>query len=472
MAAVDLPTLRAPPRPELAKFCRPEPLKLEELKELKALLHEKGTLDIARAKCKDAAGNFTGPFSASAANAKGDHTGSSMFGSWLRDNSIIAYGLYITDPDGQGCEDAKACLNAIAKFMLTHESQRMELVINGHKDVTSTDPKTWMDRPHIRFIGETGLEDTKWYNHKQNDALGYFMWARIQLALAGKYPLSGDHFKLMGQLFDFLRTIECWNDLDAGHWEEHSAQHASSLGPCLAATKAFKELMEQEDLKLAPCKPDTLEILEKNLEAQLNAILPNETITPAEHARDADSALIFLCYPLQVVDDRMGLQIVDRLKKLMGDIAMCRYRKDSYWCKDYKEKVGDDPTKHFTDEELKERDAMLQPGEEAQWCLFDPMVSAFYGKLYQKTGNYSYLKLQQLFLSRALAAITGDDCEFGPWMCCEAYYLTKGEWKPNDNTPLVWTQVDLKMALHEMEKSLSPVKKRPAALKRPASAMS
>lgn len=24
-----------------------------------------------------------------------------------------------------------------------------------------------MDRPHIRFIGETGKEDTKWYNHKQ-----------------------------------------------------------------------------------------------------------------------------------------------------------------------------------------------------------------------------------------------------------------------------------------------------------------
>lgn len=29
------------------------------------------------------------------------------------------------------------------------------------------DEKTWMDRPHIRFIGETGKEDTKWYNHKQ-----------------------------------------------------------------------------------------------------------------------------------------------------------------------------------------------------------------------------------------------------------------------------------------------------------------
>jgi len=472
MAADELPKLRAPAQPGLAKFCRAEPLKLEELHELKALLESKGTLDIARAKCKDAEGNFTGPFSASAANAKGDHKGSSMFGSWLRDNSIIAYGLYITDPDGQGCEDAKACLNAIAKFMLTHESQRMELVINGHKDVTSTDPKTWMDRPHIRFIGETGLEDTKWYNHKQNDALGYFIWARIQLALAGKMPLTGDHFKLLGQLFDYLRTIRCWQDYDAGHWEEHSAQHASSLGPCLAATQAFKQLMKQEGYPLAPCKDDTLDLLEKSLLNQLDLILPDETKMPEEHARDADSALVFLCYPLQIVTEQVGLSIINRLRKLMGDIAMCRYRKDSYWCKDYKDKVGDDPTKHFTDEELKERDALLQPGEEAQWCLFDPMVSAYYGKLYQKSGNNAYLMLQQFFFARALAAITGDDCEFGPWMCCEAYYLTKGEWKPNDNTPLVWTQVDLKMALHEMEQSLAPARKRKAGMKRPASAIS
>jgi len=83
------------------------------------------------------------------------------------------------------------------------------------------------------------------------------------------------------------------------------------------------------------------------------------------------------------------------------------------------------------------------------------MVSAYYGTLYQKHRNQEHLKLQQLFLSRALAAITGDDCEFGSWLCCEAYYLHKGKWEPNDNTPLVWTQIDLKMALYEMEKSLT-----------------
>lgn len=159
MAAALPAPLGTPFRPELAKYCRVEPLSLDELKEVKAMLDEHGTLDVSRAKCKDAQGKYTGPFSASAANAKGDHTGSSMFGSWLRDNSIIAYGCYLTDPEGQGCEDAKGCLGSIATFLLTHESHRMELVINGHKNVTGTDPATWMDRPRAqgRGCGAVGL---------------------------------------------------------------------------------------------------------------------------------------------------------------------------------------------------------------------------------------------------------------------------------------------------------------------------
>lgn len=439
-------------QPALAKFCRVEPaLTLDELKELQELLVSKGTIDIAKAKVKDSSGNPTGTFSASAANATGDHSESSMFGSWFRDNALIAYGLYITDPDGPQANDAVACIKSIADFLLKYESHKMELVIAGLKDVKGAEP-TWMDRPHIRFIGATGKEDVKWYNHKQNDALGYFLFTRCTLAMGGKMPMTGDHLKLLGQLFDYLRAIECWEDLDGGHWEEHSAVHSSSLGPCLAAVRLFKSLCKKEGY-MAPCKDDTLDLLETKIHEHLLKILPNEIITPAGLKRDSDAALIFLCYPLAVVDDDMGLQILERMKKVYGHIGVCRYRSDSYWCRDYKD-TQDDPTKHFTDEELKARDALLKPGEEAQWCLFDPMVSAYYGVLYQKTKNAEYLKLQQLFLSRSLAAITGDDCEFGPWLACEAYYLCKGKWVSNDDTPLVWTQADLLMALHEMKKSL------------------
>jgi hypothetical protein len=171
-------------------------------------------------------------------------------------------------------------------------------------------------------------------------------------------PLGGEHLKLLGQLFDFLRVIECWDDLDAGSWEEHSAQHASSLGPVLAAVRAFKAILAQTPGLVAPCKDDTLDVVESKVQSALDKILPNEIITPASQARDADSACVFMCYPLGVVDDAMGARILERLQKVTGPIAMCRYRKDSYWCKDYKELYAD-PTKHFTDEELKERDANI-----------------------------------------------------------------------------------------------------------------
>ena len=42
---------------------------------------------------------------------------------------------------------------------------------------------------------------TKPLNHDyRNDALGYFLWARCQLALAGKMPFTGEHLKLCGAL--------------------------------------------------------------------------------------------------------------------------------------------------------------------------------------------------------------------------------------------------------------------------------
>lgn len=450
---MELPaTLNPPFQPSLAKYCRVEPaLSQQELKEVRTLLEQKGTLDFAKAKVKDAQGRPTGTFSASAANAAGDHSASSMFGSWFRDNALIAYGLLVNGPASTGTSDAIACIKSIADFLLQTQCHKMELVIEGLKDVKGDEP-TWMDRPHIRFLGATGKEDPKWYNHKQNDALGYFLFTRCVLALQDAMPMTGDHLKLVGQLFDYLRAIESWSDLDGGHWEEHSAQHASSIGPPLAAVRLFKQLCKDKGY-LAPCKPDTLDLLEEKLQGELNKILPNEIIEPKDLTRDSDAALIFLCYPLKVVDDEMGLQILERMKKVYGHIAICRYRQDSYWCRDYKD-TQDDPTKHFTDEELKARDALLKPGEEAQWCLFDPVVSAYYGVLYQKHKKPEYLKYQQLFLSRSLAAISGDDCQFGGWNACEAYYLCKGKWESNDNAPLVWTQAMLLLAFLEMEKSL------------------
>jgi len=447
-------------QPELSKYCRSEPLSLQELEEVVSLLQAKGTLDTNKGKCLDESGKPTGMFSAAAANAAGNQGGvgtggSGYYASWIRDNCLVAYDLWFCDPDGAGGADSAACIAAIAKFLLKY-AFRFERVIGGLQNVKGGE-EVWMERPHIRFDGSTLLElsDQK-YNHKQNDALGYFIWMRCLLAVENKLPITGEDLKLLGQMFDYLRAIECWQDEDGGHWEEHSKIEASSLGPVLAGVQMFKKLLGSMPGLLAPCKEDTLAVLQTKIEQALGAILPNECVQ--DHMpRDADGALIFLCYPLQVVDKKMAEQILERVsKKITGPIGISRYAYDSFFCKDYKDFTGADATKHFTDEELKERDKLVKHGEEAQWCIFDPMVSAYYGTLYLQTRKQEHLELQQLFLSRSLAQVSGDDCMFGSWLCPELYYICKGKWQPDDQTPLLWTVANLKAALHAMRLSLQP----------------
>eukprot|EP00927_Polykrikos_kofoidii_P017198 TRINITY_DN17808_c0_g4_i1.p1 TRINITY_DN17808_c0_g4~~TRINITY_DN17808_c0_g4_i1.p1 ORF type:complete len:487 (+),score=88.16 TRINITY_DN17808_c0_g4_i1:78-1463(+) len=440
-------------RPELQQYCRAEPLTQEELAALMELLTRHGTLDTEKGKCLDASGKPTGMFSAASANTGGSHKESGYYASWIRDNCLVSYDLYFCDPHGAGGADAVACIGAIATFLLKY-AYRFERVIGGLTDVKGGE-EVWMERPHIRFDGSSLLEisDQK-YNHKQNDALGYFIWMRCKLALDGKMPINGEHLKLLGQMFDYLRVIECWKDEDGGHWEEHSKIEASSLGPVLAGLRLFRRLVNDNGF-LPPCKDDTLDLLEEKLVVALNEILPNECIQPGRE-RDVDAALIFLIYPLEVVDEHMAEKILDRVsKKITGPIGINRYAFDSFFCKDYKDLTGEDATKHFTDAELQERDKLVVHGEEAQWCIFDSMVSAYYGKLFLKHAQEKHFKMQQLYLSRSLAQISGDDCFFGPWHCPELYYLYKGKWQPDDQTPLLWAQGNLKAALHAMKLSLT-----------------
>merc|ERR1712183_854367 len=140
-------------------------------------------------------------------------------------------------------------------------------------------------------------------------------------------------------------------------------------------------------------------------------------------------------------------QILARIELITGPIGIRRYNGDSYWCKDYKELTGKEATKAYTDEEMKARDELVKPGEEAQWCIFDPIVSVIYGKYYQKTRDKSDLQTQHYFLCRSLAQITKD------WLCPESYYLCKDAWVPSDICPLLWTKANLQVALKVMQDS-------------------
>lgn len=452
-------------QPALKSYIKDELLTLEEVEALRALLVEKKTLNLAAGKIPE-----SGLYSAAMCGESGDQESTGYHNCWVRDNIFLAYALHRTDKDGAGTAAAVQVVASIATFFLKYAS-KFDDIISGKSD--KNDP---MQRPHIRFNGTHLKEnDQEFWNHKQNDALGYFIWMRCRLVNDGAMPLTGDHLRLLGLMMEYLAKIEFWCDEDNGHWEEATKVEASSIGPVLAGVHEFQEVLAQHKGMVAPCSDGVLELLSLRGEEALNQILPNECVQEGK-VRDADGALLFLVYPLNIVNDDMAEQIILRVKeKITGSIGIRRYNGDSYWCKDYKDKTGSEATKAYTDEEMKVRDSLVKAGEEAQWCIFDPMLSCIYGKKYAATGDKKFLDQQQLYLSRTLAQITGEDCSFGPWHCPESYYLCKEEWIPNDICPLLWTQANLQVALAEMEVSLTPKsKKRPAAsakggvLKKPA----
>ncbi|MDB5390874.1 MAG: hypothetical protein JWM11_6520, partial [Planctomycetaceae bacterium] len=126
---------------------------------------------------------------------------------------------------------------------------------------------------------------------------------------------------------------------------------------------------------------------------------------------------------------------------------------DSYWCADYKTALAPEVrTSDFSDD-LSSRDKLLKPGLEAQWCIFDPIISIHHGLNYQRTGDPLELERQIFHLHRSLGQLTGTETPFGPFLCPESYYCENGQYGPNDVTPLLWTQANLRLALEFMKRS-------------------
>ncbi|MDJ0508063.1 MAG: hypothetical protein QNJ64_02230 [Crocosphaera sp.] len=144
------------------------------------------------------------------------------------------------------------------------------------------------------------------------------------------------------------------------------------------------------------------------------------------------------------------------INHLQGDYGIRRYLKDSFWCKNYQEVPQEIRTSLSTEREqwFKENNRELQPGEEAQWCIFDPIISAIFGLRFQETKNHQYLQQQTNYLNRSLGQITPLSSKFGGFKCPELYYLENGAYVPGDATPLLWTQANLKVALAMMKQSL------------------
>jgi hypothetical protein len=168
--------------------------------------------------------------------------------------------------------------------------------------------------------------------------------------------------------------------------------------------------------------------------------------------RLADSALLSLIHPLGTITE-ISLQnaILNLVQaRLKGEIGIKRYANDSYFCQDFDEWFAPaQMSSDFTDS-LQFRDSFLQPNCEAQWCIFDALLSIIYGERYlsSPSDETSYQK-QVHYFNRSLQQVTPQG------LCPELYFLKQGRYVANAHTPLAWTQANQALALYLLEKSVA-----------------
>lgn len=392
-----------------------------------------------------------GLFSAAILSTENEYTGYANV--WLRDNIYLAYSHYVSEQTEVAVSNVNTLITYLKKY-----KWRFEEIIEGR-----VNPDNVMERPHIRFNGHNLEEIDQEWNHAQNDALGYFLWFYCKLARENLLTPQPEDLEILALFPNYFQAIQYWNDEDSGHWEEDRKIESSSIGVVIAGLKELKLLLTDTP-NASHCKyKDKLisvdfldELINEGMES-LNNILPSECIQPEPKTRRYDAALLFLIYPLEVIEGEMAEQILeDVIHNLQGDYGIRRYLGDSFWCRDYKDIPEEIRTTISTEREqwFKEHGRELRRGEEAQWCIFDPIVSAIFGLKFQKTYQSEYLEQQTHYFNRSLGQLTGKGCEFGEFKCPELYYLQNGQYVPNDATPLLWTQANLRIALKMMEQSL------------------
>jgi len=435
---------------------------VQDIQVIRTLLIEKGVLHFPRFK--------NGLFPA-AIGADTKNTGYRYV--WVRDNVYTAYAHYIVGEPEVASKNVLSLMSYFKKFKF-----RFDRVIDN-----SVDPSIAAERPNIRFDGDNLTEINEAWEHAQNDALGYFLWLYCKLcaeaATKATVNLQQDDVEMLSRFPLYFQTIRYWEDEDSGHWEEGRKMEASSIGVVVAGLKALQSLYIEGSSRLYRYqykgKPVKLELLEELIQRGISAlrkILPAECIQPPQKKRRYDGALLFLLYPIDIVPRDMEKQIIDDVNShLKGDYGIRRYLGDSFWCRDFHKLPKRIQTSIYTERQqwLKENGKEVKLGEEAQWCIFDPILSAVYGRRFQSgERKQSDLEQQIKYLNRSLGQITGKGCrvnmteidgvesvvEIEEFRCPELYFIQEGKYVPNVSTPLLWTQANLSIALEMMRRSL------------------
>jgi phosphorylase kinase alpha/beta subunit len=385
-----------------------------------------------------------GLFAASSTQAADSVTGYQNV--WIRDNVMVADSLRRRGK----LELAVACMRGLTKF-LAGQLPRFRKIIDNPSPAFLEDANR---RPHIRFTAQTLGELPEKWTHAQNDALGQVLWFRFLLANVRALPMNAADYAIYRLFPAYFEAIEYWKDRDSGAWEEGRKINNSSVGAVVAGLEEMQMYQEVGDRGrdgtaglVDMVGPEKLKTLIAKGRERLQSTLPFES--PPE--RTVDAALLFLLHPLNVVRERTTQDGILNLvqARLKGDVGIKRYAGDSYFCQDYDEWFA--PGQMSTDfsERLEFRDAHLQPNQEAQWCIFDPLLSVIYGQRFQADrGDRASYEKQVHYFNRSLAQVTAAGS------CPELYFVKHGRYIANVHTPLAWTQANQALALYMMEKSV------------------
>jgi GH15 family glucan-1,4-alpha-glucosidase len=252
---------------------------------------------------------------------------------------------------------------------------------------------------HARYNPETLEEFWESWGNKQHDAVGIILYKLADFELKGHSMLRNekDH-RTVQTLIYYICNVEYWHDADSGMWEEAEEIHASSIGAVVAGLKKWKEVGTMDVDQDA---------IDRGMTA-LHKLLPRES-----ESKFTDLALLSLIYPYNIISNDMARQIVENLEyHLAKDRGVMRYKFDRYYNK------NDDGY-----------------SEEAEWCFGLSWLAICYEHMgdHQKAREY---------MDKATATVTKDG------KIPELYYSNTD--KPNENTPLGWSESMYVVALHEV----------------------
>ena len=393
---------------------------------------------------------------------------------WFRDNALVAFALY---QDGR-VEEATQVGSAFLTVLHNNEH-----ILNGESE----------DRLPARVEGDTLENDFE--PRRQNDSVGYALWLASRLINDGAYRPTPDDLERLAQTAAYLERVEYWQDPDEGHWEEDRRIHGSSIGVDVAALHEAEQMLErfgyQHNIDFETLIERGSESLYSMLEDDVTdrphpdqieepGPMYPDSINPSPevdeffrhfsiHRREHDAALLFLVEPLGVLHGEFAERIVEGIEdELVREQGTARYAGDTYWEPRFPDIMTIEERTTQAEGRTEQRNltaaGVAYTETEAQWTMFDPILSAYWGKRYAESGDEAHRGKQLFYLDRSLNHLRPQ--ADGRLVMPESYFyhFVDGEnrWIANDHSPLLWAHANLLTAVRIFEETSPTPANQPA----------